>query len=83
MRRRPPSANIVDDEPAAASEWMPVYASALRAAPPRRVPEFLARLVLGKALTMWFTTMRGASNAEAASQLGWRPRYPTWRQGFP
>jgi len=74
--------NIVDDEPAAASEWMPAYATALGAPPPRRVPEILARLVLGKPLTRWMTTMRGASNERAAAELGWRPRFRTWREGF-
>ena len=74
--------NIVDDEPAAASEWMPVYAKALGAPPPRRVPQFLARLALGKPLTTWVTTMRGAANARAGSELGWRPRHATWRTGF-
>jgi nucleoside-diphosphate-sugar epimerase len=72
--------NIVDDEPAAASEWLPVYARALGAPPPRRVPVFLARLVLGKALTAWVTTMRGASNRAASATLGWRPDHPTWRK---
>lgn len=74
--------NIADDEPAPASEWLPTYAAALGAPPPRRVPAFLARLVLGKALTAWVTTMRGASNRAAAAGLGWRPTHVTWRQGF-
>ena len=74
--------NIVDDEPAPASEWMPVYAAAVGAPPPRRVPEFLARLLVGKALTAWLTTMRGASNAKAKRELAWTPRHPTWRLGF-
>jgi hypothetical protein len=26
--------------------------------------------------------MRGASNAKATRELGWVPRYPSWRQGF-
>jgi nucleoside-diphosphate-sugar epimerase len=74
--------NIADDEPAPASAWMPVYADALGAPPPRRVPEWLARLVLGKPLTTWITSMRGASNREAVTRLGWRPRYASWRDGF-
>jgi nucleoside-diphosphate-sugar epimerase len=74
--------NIVDDEPATATEWLPVYAQALGARPPRPVPEFLARLMLGRPLTTWLTTMRGAANAHAAAALGWRPRYPSWRNGF-
>ena len=74
--------NIVDDEPAAAADWLPVYARMLGAPPPRRVPVFLARLVLGKALTAWVTTMRGASNAAASTALGWRPTHRTWRKGM-
>jgi 2-alkyl-3-oxoalkanoate reductase len=81
-RGRPGIYNIVDDEPAPVSEWMPVYAAALGAPPPRRVPEFLARLLAGKALTAWLTTMRGASNAKAKRELAWTPRHPTWRLGF-
>jgi nucleoside-diphosphate-sugar epimerase len=74
--------NIVDDEPASAAEWLPAYARALGAPPPRRVPVLLARLVLGKALTEWIQTGRGASNRAAVSALGWKPRFPSWRQGF-
>jgi hypothetical protein len=28
------------------------------------------------------TEVRGASNAKARRELGWRPAYPSWRQGF-
>jgi nucleoside-diphosphate-sugar epimerase len=74
--------NIADNEPARASEWMPAYAEALGAPPPRRVPEVLARFVLGRAMTAWITTMRGASNAKARRHLPWRLRFPSWRTGF-
>ncbi len=74
--------NVADDEPARASVWMPVYAAALGAAPPRRVPEFLGRLFIGAPLTSWVTTMRGALNHAAKAQLGWTPRYASWREGF-
>ena len=74
--------NIVDNEPALAAEWMSVYADALGAPPPRHVPELLARIVLGKGLTAWLTTMRGASNAKALRELAWQPAYPSWRTGF-
>jgi 2-alkyl-3-oxoalkanoate reductase len=73
--------NIVDDEPAAARDWMPVLASALGAKPPRRVPGWLARLIMGEGLAM-MTESRGASNAKARRELGWVLRYPSWRQGF-
>ena len=74
--------NVVDDEPAPLREWLPVYAEALGAKAPRRVPAWLARLVAGRDLVSTATTMRGASNAKAKRELGWRPEHPTWRQGF-
>jgi nucleoside-diphosphate-sugar epimerase len=74
--------NIVDNDPSSAAEGMPAYARALGAPPPRRVPVPLARLVLGKSLTEWITTMREASNRAAVPALGWKPRFPSWREGF-
>lgn len=61
--------NIVDDEPAAATVWLPVYAGAI-GAPPPPVAAGAARAT------------RGATNAKARHELGWRPRYPSWREGF-
>jgi len=74
--------NVVDDEPAPLREWLPVYAEALGARRPRRVPTLLARLVAGPFAVAFATELRGASNAKAKRELGWQPRYPSWRQGF-
>jgi nucleoside-diphosphate-sugar epimerase len=74
--------NIVDDDPAPVREWLPVLAQALGAKPPRRFPTWLARLLAGEAVTVMSTEARGASNAKAKRELGWTPRYPTWRTGF-
>jgi nucleoside-diphosphate-sugar epimerase len=74
--------NIVDDEPAPVREWLPVLAEALGAKPPRHFPVWLARLFAGDAGVMLGTESRGASNAKAKRELGWTPRYPSWRQGF-
>ncbi|HXE99298.1 MAG TPA: NAD(P)-dependent oxidoreductase [Solirubrobacterales bacterium] len=74
--------NVVDDEPAPLREWLPVYAEALGARRPRRVPTLLARLVAGRFAVAFATELRGASNAKAKRELGWQPRYPSWRQGF-
>ena len=74
--------NIADDEPAPMREWLPALATALGARPPRQVPEWVARLIMGTGLDM-VTRARGASNARAKKELGWAPRYPTWREGFP
>jgi nucleoside-diphosphate-sugar epimerase len=74
--------NIVDDEPAAAREWLPVLAETLGAKPPRHVPRWLARLVAGELAVMMGTESRGASNAKAKREFGWTLRYPSWRDGF-
>jgi 2-alkyl-3-oxoalkanoate reductase len=74
--------NIVDDDPAPVREWLPVLADALGAKPPRHFPRWLARLFAGEAAVMLGTEARGASNAKAKRELGWTPRYPSWRQGF-
>jgi nucleoside-diphosphate-sugar epimerase len=73
--------NIVDDDPAPARDWTPVLARALGAKPPRHVPFWLARMIAGEGVVM-MTQARGASNAKARRELGWTPRYPSWRQGF-
>jgi nucleoside-diphosphate-sugar epimerase len=74
--------NIVDDEPAPIRDWLPVLAQTLGAKPPCHVPTWLARLVGGKAAVVVGTQVRGASNAKAKRELGWTPRYATWRTGF-
>jgi nucleoside-diphosphate-sugar epimerase len=74
--------NIVDDEPAPLHEWLPAYAEALGAKPPRRVSVWLAKLVAGGSVAEMAVGLRGASNAKAKRELGWQPRYPSWRDGF-
>ncbi len=74
--------NVVDDEPAPISDWLPVFADAIGAKHPMRVPPFLARLFGGKAAVVMTTQLRGASNAKAKRELGWQPAHPSWRQGF-
>jgi 2-alkyl-3-oxoalkanoate reductase len=74
--------NVVDDEPAPVREWLPAIAEALGAPKPRRVPRWLGRLLAGEAAAVMMTESRGASNEKAKRELGWRPRYPSWRQGF-
>jgi len=74
--------NIVDDEPAPASEWLPYLAACAGAKPPMRVPKWLARLLAGEQAVTMMTEGRGFSNAKAKRELGWELRYPSWRQGF-
>jgi nucleoside-diphosphate-sugar epimerase len=74
--------NIVDDEPAEVSEWLPTLATLVGARPPIRVPAWLGRLFAGDHLVSMMTEVRGGSNAKARRELGWRPAHPSWRQGF-
>jgi 2-alkyl-3-oxoalkanoate reductase len=74
--------NIVDDDPVAAREWLPVYAESLGAKRPMRVPAWLGRLAGGSVMVSGMTTQRAASNAKAKRELGWTLRYASWRDGF-
>jgi nucleoside-diphosphate-sugar epimerase len=74
--------NIVDDEPAPASEWLPYLAACAGAKRPMRIPKWVARLLAGDVAVTMMTEGRGFSNAKAKRDLGWKLRYPSWRQGF-
>ncbi|WP_235503585.1 NAD-dependent epimerase/dehydratase family protein [Aeromicrobium sp. Root344] len=74
--------NIVDDDPAPASEWLPYLAECAGAKRPMRVPVWLARLLAGPVAVLMMTEGRAFSNAKAKAELGWELRYPSWRQGF-
>jgi nucleoside-diphosphate-sugar epimerase len=74
--------NIVDDEPAAVSDWLPYLARCAAAKPPLRVPRWLGRILAGDQAVRMMTEGHGSSNAKAKRELGWQLRYPSWRQGF-
>jgi 2-alkyl-3-oxoalkanoate reductase len=74
--------NIVDDEPAEVSEWLPALAALVGARPPIRVPAWLGGLFAGAHLVSMMTEVRAGSNAKAKQELGWRPAHPSWRLGF-
>jgi 2-alkyl-3-oxoalkanoate reductase len=74
--------NVVDDEPAPVVEWLPFLAEAIGAKPPRHVPAWVAKLVVGEFGVVMMTTARGASNEKAKRELGWNLCYSSWREGF-
>lgn len=74
--------NVVDDEPASVAEWLPHFADAVGAKPPLRVPVWLGRLAAGEVNVRWMTEARGSSNDRAKRELGWSPKWSTWRDGF-
>ena len=74
--------NIVDDDPAEVSEWLPTLATLVGARSPIRVPAWLGRLFAGEHLVSMMTEVGAGSNAKARQELGWQPAHPSWRQGF-
>jgi nucleoside-diphosphate-sugar epimerase len=74
--------NVVDDDPAPVAQWLPYLAQVAGAKPPLRVPSWLGRLLAGEFVVAQMTTSRGYSNEKARKELGWEPRYASWREGF-
>jgi nucleoside-diphosphate-sugar epimerase len=74
--------NVVDDDPATVSDWLPALAAEVGAKKPLRVPRFVGRLAAGPAGVVMMTELRGASNAKAKQELAWQPAHPSWRQGM-
>ena len=74
--------NVVDDEPAAVSVWLPELAKILGAKPPLHIPRWLGLIVAGEIGVITMTELRGSSNAKIKRELGWQPRWASWREGF-
>jgi nucleoside-diphosphate-sugar epimerase len=74
--------NVVDDDPAPVAQWLPYLAKVAGAKPPLRLPGWAGRLLAGEFVVAQMTTSRGSSNHKARKELGWVPRYPSWREGF-
>ena len=74
--------NVADDEPAPAGQWLPYLAACAGAKRPWPLPTWVARLLAGEMAVVMMTEGRGFSNAKAKRELGWKLRYPSWRQGF-
>ena len=81
-RGEPGVYNITDSDPAPVADWLPYLARAVGAKPPLRVPAWIGRVLAGELVVMQMTTMRGSSNEKARKELGWEPRYGSWREGF-
>jgi 2-alkyl-3-oxoalkanoate reductase len=71
--------NVVDDDPAPSAEWIPALAERCGAKPPRHLPKWLVRPMIGAAGVSMMCEIRGSSNAKAKRELGWAPAHPSWR----
>jgi nucleoside-diphosphate-sugar epimerase len=74
--------NIVDDDPAPVTEWLPYLAQCVGAPAPRHIPNFMAKMLVGEHAVAMMNDIRGVSNAKARQQLHWEPKWSSWRQGF-
>ena len=74
--------NVVDDQPARYRDVATFIAQAVGARPPRRLPVALARLLVGSATVGSLTTSTRVRNQRLKDELGWRPVYPTYREGY-
>jgi nucleoside-diphosphate-sugar epimerase len=73
--------NVVDDHPARGCDWIPHVADVVGAKSPRRIPAWVARMIAGSVVS-GATEMQPVSNEKAKRELGWAPRYASWREGF-
>lgn len=74
--------HVVDDQPLSFYEFMAISAEALGVGRPRRVPATLARMLAGANAVDALTRSARSSNAKIKAELGWRPRFPTAREGI-
>lgn len=73
--------DIVDDQPASMSEIAQTIAEAAGARPPMTIPSWLPRLVAPYMARM-IALRLPLSNEKARAELGWRPSFPTLREGL-
>jgi nucleoside-diphosphate-sugar epimerase len=74
--------NIVDSDPAPVADWLPYLAQVAGAKPPLHVPAWAGRLLAGEFAVTYMTQARGCANDKARKELGWEPRFASWREGF-
>jgi nucleoside-diphosphate-sugar epimerase len=72
--------NLCDDEPAANSEVIAYAAGLLGLDPPPEVT--LAAAGLSPTAQRFYAESKRVSNARAKAELGWRPAYPSYREGL-
>lgn len=74
--------NICDDKPVMIRELTEYLAEELHSRKPRRIPIFLANMLLGSHLVRILTASVRCKNDRAKQSLGWMPRHRDYRAGF-
>jgi nucleoside-diphosphate-sugar epimerase len=74
--------HVVDEEPVALATFLGALAERLGASPPRRVPGWLAKPLVGADLVRFLTTGFPTSAERFREAFGWAPAYPTYSEGL-
>lgn len=74
--------HVLDNQPVSVKEFISYFAERLGAPQPRRVPVWLARLVAGQYSVSFFTLSTRTSNQRFRQDVGWSPRFPSYREGL-
>jgi nucleoside-diphosphate-sugar epimerase len=74
--------NLADNEPVRMGDALRWLAEHLHAHPPKSIAPFLAKMALGGDAVDLLTSSRRIANGKAKAELGWEPRYPTFREEF-
>jgi nucleoside-diphosphate-sugar epimerase len=72
--------NLCDDEPCPNSEVVAHAAALLGLPPPPEIP--LDEVALPAQAARFYAESKRVSNARAKAELGWRPAYPSYREGL-
>ncbi len=74
--------HVVDDGPVRVSEFLNGFADRLGAPAPRRIPEWLGRILAGSYAVNFFTASTYTSNNKLRTGSSWSPKYPTYKEGL-
>ena len=77
----PGTFKVADDEPITFYDFMAITARSLGIGAPRRIPAALARIIAGGNAVDAVVRSARSSNAKIKRELGWRPRFPSAREG--
>lgn len=73
---------ICDDENVSVKDFMLYLANIFDAKKIIKIPKFILRLVIGKHIFHILTMNTKVSNELIKKELGWKPKYPTYREGL-
>lgn len=74
--------HVTDDEPMTIRDMLFELARRLGTRRPRRIPLWLARMFVGKSATEFFTRSTRTSNRLFREEIGWSPRFSSFRVGL-